>query len=291
MATESVSLAQPHSEAGRLWRVAGATGRWALLLIIAGVIVIPIFYAVAGGFKDNYQLSASPMAMPDPWVVSNYTDVLGSDTFWIQLKNSVLIAAITTAVVLVFASLAAFVFARRSFPGREVVFTLFTLGLLFPSAVAILPLFVLVRTLGLLDNPLGIALPQAAFALPLTIIILRPFFRSIPNELEDAALIDGCGTFGFFWRILLPLSRPVLATIAVLTIVASWNQFLLPLVILSDQANWTLPLGVSNFSTQYSSDTARILAYTSLSLVPALVFYLFAERQIVGGLTSGAVKG
>lgn len=291
MATESVSLAQPRSEAGRLSRVAGSSARWALLLVLTGVIVIPVFYAVIGGFKDNFQLSASPMAMPDPWVVSNYTDVLGSDTFWIQLKNSVLIAAITTVVVLVFASLAAFVFARRSFPGREVVFTLFTLGLLFPSAVAILPLFVLVRTVGLLDNPLGIALPQAAFALPLTIIILRPFFRSIPTELEDAALIDGCGTFGFFWRILLPLSRPVLATIAVLTIVASWNQFLLPLVILSDQANWTLPLGVSNFSTQYSSDTARILAYTSLSLVPALVFYLFAERQIVGGLTSGAVKG
>jgi raffinose/stachyose/melibiose transport system permease protein len=291
MATESVSLAQPRSEAGRLSRVAGAGARWALLLVLAAVIVIPIFYAVMGGFKDNYQLSASPMALPSPWVTSNYTDVLGSDTFWIQLKNSVVIAAVTTIVVLVFASLAAFVFARRSFPGREVVFTLFTLGLLFPSAVAILPLFVLVRTLGLLDNPLGIALPQAAFALPLTIIILRPFFRSIPVELEDAALIDGCGTFGFFWRILLPLSRPVLATVAVLTIVASWNQFLLPLVIISDQANWTLPLGVSNFSTQYSSDTARILAYTSLSLVPALVFYLFAERQLVGGLTSGAVKG
>jgi raffinose/stachyose/melibiose transport system permease protein len=291
MATESISLARPRSEAGRLSRVASATARWALLLVITGVIVIPIFYAVIGGFKDNYQLSASPIALPDPWVPSNYTEVLTSDTFWIQLRNSILIAAVTTIVVLVFASLAAFVFARRRFRGREVVFTLFTLGLLFPSAVAILPLFVLVRTVGLLDNPLGIALPQAAFALPLTIIILRPFFRSIPLELEDAALIDGCGTFGFFWRILLPLSRPVLATIAVLTIVSSWNSFLLPLVILSDQANWTLPLGVSNFSTQYSSDTARILAYTSLSLVPALVFYLFAERQLVGGLTSGAVKG
>ena len=138
MATESVSLAQPRSEAGRLSRVVGSSARWALLLVLTGVIVIPIFYAVIGGFKDNFQLSASPMAMPDPWVVSNYTDVLGSDTFWIQLKNSVLIAGITTVVVLVFASLAAFVFARRSFPGREVVFTLFTLGLLFPSAVAIL---------------------------------------------------------------------------------------------------------------------------------------------------------
>jgi raffinose/stachyose/melibiose transport system permease protein len=145
--------------------------------------------------------------------------------------------------------------------------------------------------MGLLDNPLGIMLPQAAFALPLTIIILRPFFRSIPKELEDAASIDGCGSFGFFWRVLLPLSRPALATVAVLAVVSSWNAFLLPLVLLSDQANWTLPLGVTNFSTQYSSDTARILAYTTLALIPALLFYVIAERQLVSGLTSGSVKG
>ena len=291
MATESISIVHERAGPGRLTRVISTVGRWAVLIVIAGAIVIPVLYAILGGFKDNYQLSASPMALPDPWLTSNYTEILGSESFWLQLKNSVLIAGITVAIVLLFASLAAFVFARRSFPGREVVFTLFTLGLLFPSAVAILPLFVLVRTVGLLDNPLGIALPQAAFALPLTIIILRPFFRSIPAELEDAALIDGCGAFGFFWRVLLPLSKPVLGTVAVLTIVTSWNQFLLPLVILSDQANWTLPLGVTNFSTQYSSDTAKILAYTSLSLIPALAFYLVAERQLVGGLTSGAVKG
>ena len=165
------------------------------------------------------------------------------------------------------------------------------LGLLFPVAIAILPLFILVRQLGLLDNPLGVALPQAAFGLPLTIVILRPFFRAIPVELEDAARIDGCGTFGFFWRIVLPLSRPALATVAVLAIVGSWNAFLLPLVVFSSSDQWTLPLGVMNFSTQYTSDTARVLAFTTLSLIPALVFYVIAERQIVGGLTSGAVKG
>ena len=217
--------------------------------------------------------------------------MLGSESFWQQLGNSILIAVLTTLTVVAFASLAAFVFARRRFRGREVLFTFFTLGLLFPAAVAILPLFILIRTVGLLDSALGIALPQAAFALPLTIIILRPFFRSIPVELEDAAAIDGCGSFGFFWRVLLPLSRPALATVSVLAIVSSWNAFLLPLIILSDQANWTLPLGVTNFSTQYSSDTAAILAYTSLALVPALLFYLVAERQLIGGLTGGAVKG
>jgi raffinose/stachyose/melibiose transport system permease protein len=136
-----------------------------------------------------------------------------------------------------------------------------------------------------------VALPQAAFQVPLTIVILRPFFRSIPTELEDAARIDGCGLFGFFWRVLLPLSRPAIATVSVLAVVLSWNEFLLPLLILSGQDQWTLPLGVMNFSTEYTSDIARVLAFTTLAMIPALAFYVIAERQIVGGLTSGAVKG
>jgi raffinose/stachyose/melibiose transport system permease protein len=275
----------------RLRRRLSAVGRYSLLLLVAAVIIVPVGYAVLGGFKDPAQLANDPIGLPNPWVTSNYTDTLTSPSFWRQLANSTIIAALSTVVVVLFAALAAFVFARRAFPGREVLYTLFTLGLLFPAAVAILPLFILVRDLGLLDNPLGIALPEAAFGLPLTIVILRPFFRSIPTELEDAAYIDGCGSFGFFWRILLPLSRPVLATVGVLAIVASWNQFLLPLVMLSSESNWTLPLGVTNFSTQYTTDTARILAYTTLALVPAIVFYLFAERQLVGGLTQGSVKG
>jgi len=269
----------------------GAVLRYGLLVAVAAIIVVPVAYAVLGGFKDSAQLAADPVGLPNPWVTTNYTDALGSPSFWRQLGNSTLIALISTLVVVLLAALAAFAFARRTFPGRELLYTLFTLGLLFPAAVAILPLFILVRDLGLIDNPLGIALPEAAFGLPLTIVILRPFFRSIPTELEDAASIDGCGQFGFFFRVLLPLSRPALATVAILAIVFSWNQFLLPLVMLSSESNWTLPLGVTNFSTQYTTDTARILAYTSLALVPAFVFYLVAERQIVGGLTSGGVKG
>jgi raffinose/stachyose/melibiose transport system permease protein len=272
-------------------RTAGTLVRSAVLLTVAAVIVIPIAYAVLGGFRDAPQLAADPVGLPDPWIWTNYTESITSPAFWNQLRNSVVVAGLSTIVVVLFGALAAFVIARRSFPGREVAYTLFTLGLLFPVTVAILPLLILVRDLGLLDNPLGLALPEAAFGLPLTIIILRPFFRNIPNELEDAASMDGCGPLGFFFRILLPLSRPVLVTVAVLAIVSSWNQFLLPLVMLSDSENWTLPLGVTNFSTQYTTDTARILAYTSLALVPALVFYLVAERQLVGGLTSGSVKG
>jgi len=274
--------------------VPGAIG-YVVLLGVTAAIVLPLLYALLGGFKTNGQLAANPVAiLPDPWVFSNYTDVLigeNAATFWGQLWNSVVVAAIAVGLTVFCASLAAFVFARIRFPGREALYTLFVFGLLFPTAVAILPLYILVRDLGLSGSPLGVALPQAAFQLPLSIVILRPFFRSIPAELEDAARIDGCGSFGFFWRVLLPLSRPALATVSVLALVTTWNAFLLPLVLLGDASQWTLPLGVMNFSTEYSSDLARTLAYVVISIIPALIFYAVAERHIVGGLTAGSVKG
>jgi raffinose/stachyose/melibiose transport system permease protein len=261
-----------------------------VLLIVGAVIVVPLAYTVLGGFRTTGQLAARPVALPDPWVPTNYTEILTSDTFWQQLGQSAVIAGISTLVVVSAAAMAAYVFARFAFPGRELMYGLFTLGLLFPIAVAILPLYLTIRQLGLVGSPLGVALPQAAFGIPITVLILRPFFQSIPRELEDAAAIDGCGRFGFFWRILLPLSRPALSTVAVLAVVTSWNAFLLPLIVLTGANDWTLPLGLTNYSTQYSADTARVLAFTALSMVPALGFYLVAERQLVGGL-AGAVKG
>jgi raffinose/stachyose/melibiose transport system permease protein len=266
-------------------------GLYAIAVVVALAVLVPVLYAVLGGFRDTGQIAADPVGLPSPWVWSNYGDILGDSTFWRQVWNSTLIAFLSTVFTVPLAALAAFVFARFAFRGREVFYTVFTLGLLFPVAVAILPIFIMVRNLGLLDNPLGVALPQAAFGLPMTIIILRPFFASFPNELQDAAAIDGCGPIRFFWRILLPLSRPVLATVSVLAIVGSWNAFLLPLVVLTEAGNWTLPLGVTNYSTQYTADIARILAFTTLSMVPALVFYAFAERHLIAGLTTGAVKG
>ena len=286
----------PHQRPGRLARMGrGSVASYAVLLAVAGLVVAPLLYAVLGGFKSNGQLVGDPgSVIPDPWVFTNYTDVLfgsASAAFWQEVRNSLIVAVIAVTFTVVPASLAAFVFARIEFRGREALYTLFTLGLLFPAAVAILPLYILVRDIGLSGNFLGVALPEAAFGLPLTIIILRPFFRSIPAELEDAAMIDGCGTFGFFWRVLLPLARPAIATVSVLAIVGTWNAFLLPLILLSGESQWTLPLGVMNFSGTYSADQARILAFTVLAIMPAIIFYAFAERQLVGGLTAGAVKG
>jgi raffinose/stachyose/melibiose transport system permease protein len=275
----------------RLRRIGVRAALYLIAWLVALAVLAPVVYAILGGFRDTGQIGSNPVGLPDPWVFTNYTEILRSGTFWRQVYNSTLIALVSTVLTVPLAALAAFVFARFAFPGREALYTVFTLGLLFPVAVAILPIFIMVRSLGLLDSPLGVALPQAAFGLPMTIIILRPFFHSFPNELQDAAAIDGCGAFRFFWQILLPLSRPVLATVSVLAIVGSWNAFLLPLVVLTDAANWTLPLGVTNYSTQYTADTARILAFATLSIVPALVLYAFAERHLVRGLTSGAVKG
>jgi raffinose/stachyose/melibiose transport system permease protein len=265
-------------------------GLYVVAMFVLGVIILPLTFSVLGGFRSNQQLVERPVGFPDPWVFDNYTAILGSGTFWRQVFNSTLIAMLATLFVLPAASMAAFVISRYPFRGREIVYGLFTLGLLFPAAVAILPLFITLRQVGLLSNPLGVALPQAAFGLPIAIVIMRPFFRSIPQEIQDAAAIDGCGPFRFYWSIMLPLSRPVLSTVAVITIVTSWNSFLLPLLVLIEPDQHTLPIGVNNISSQYSTDFARVLAYTTLSMIPALAFYAIAERQIVGGLTAGAVR-
>ncbi|MFC9912546.1 carbohydrate ABC transporter permease [Streptomyces sp. NPDC127197] len=264
---------------------------YAIVWLVGVVMVTPLLYAFVSGFKSTDQLSRNTFGLPSPWVASNYTDVLASGSFWRMLGSSTLIAVGTAVLTVGTAALAAFALARFAFRGRELLFTLFTAGLMFPFAVAILPLFVLLRTFGLLDNPWGVILPQAAFGLPMTIVILRGFFREIPGELEEAATLDGCSAFGFFWRILLPMARPALGTVSILAIVGSWNNFLLPLLVFSDQTWWTIPIGVQQFQGQYATDIARVFAYLVLAMVPALAFYAVAERQLIGGITMGATKG
>ncbi|MET7808313.1 carbohydrate ABC transporter permease [Micromonospora chersina] len=263
---------------------------YALALAVAAVSIAPILYVIVGGFRTTPQIVADPGGLPDPWVFDNYSRVLTQSKFWQQAFNSGVIALGTTLGVVVLGMAAAFVLARYAFRGREALYTFFTLGLLFPAGAAILPLYLMLRDLNLVNSYYAVILPQVAFQLPLTIVILRPFLSAIPRELEDAAAIDGAGRLGFLWRIALPLSRPAIVTVGVLAFVASWNAFLLPLLVLGDVNLHTLPLGVQNFSSQFSTDTAGVLAFTSLAMLPALFFFTLAEKQIVGGL-QGAVKG
>ena len=264
-----------------------------LIYLIALVVVAftlgPVLYGVLGGFRTNAQLAESPAGMPDPWVLTNYAGVLSNPNFWKYALNSTVIALMTTALVVVFGIMAAYPLARYKFKGREQLFTVFVLGLLFPATVAIIPLFILITDLGMGNTWWGVALPQAAFALPVTVVILRPFLQALPDELEEAALLDGASRIGFFWRILLPLSGPGMVTVGVLAFVGSWNAYLLPLLLLQSDMK-TLPLGVADFSSEYSSDTAGVFAFTSLAMIPALVFFLAMQKRIVNGL-QGAVKG
>jgi raffinose/stachyose/melibiose transport system permease protein len=259
-------------------------------IVVIGITVIPLLFVVLGGFRTNAQINDDPAGLPSPWVTGNYLTILTSPVFWEDLRNSAVIAVVATVLAVGFGSMAGYALSRYAFRGREGTYTLFTLGLLFPISAASLPLYLLLKDIGLLDNPLGVAIPEAAFSLPVTIVILRPFMAAIPNEIEDAAVLDGASRLGFFWRVLLPLSRPALATVAILAFVTSWNQYLLPLLVFDDPTQFTLPLGVATFQSQFSQDTAKVLAFTALSMIPTLGFFVLAERRIVGGLT-GAVKG
>lgn len=263
---------------------------YAIALVVVALTLGPVLYAILGGFRTNAQLAESPAGLPDPWTMKNYRFVLTSSDFWTYALNSTVIAIITTVLVVVLGLMAAYPLARYRFRWREPLYMVFVVGLLFPATVAIIPLFILVtRDLKLGDSWWGVALPQAAFALPVTVVILRPFLMALPDELEEAALMDGASRIGFFWRIVVPLSRPGMITVGVLAFVGSWNAYLLPLLLLQGDMR-TLPLGVADFSSQYSSDTAGVFAFTSLAMIPALVFFLVMQRRIVSGL-QGAVKG
>jgi raffinose/stachyose/melibiose transport system permease protein len=245
-----------------------------VILLVVAITLVPMLYLILSGFRTTGQLGSNPNGLPHPWAV----------------LNSAIIAVVATALAMVLGSMAAFALSRYAFRGRDGLFLLFTVGLLFPLNTAALPLFLLLQKIGMNDNLFGVALPEAAFSLPVTIVILRPFMRAIPGELEDAATVDGATRIRFFVRILLPLSRPALITVGILAFVTSWNIYLLPLIVLSTPSHFTLPLAVAMFQSQYSTDTARVFAYTALSMLPALSIFVFAQRYLVGGLV-GAIRG
>jgi len=271
-----------------LGRVSWVT--YVVAFALVGVCIGPVLYIIIGGFRTNAEITTDPAGFPSTWQFVNYAEVLKGSIFWREVANSVICGVFTTLGVVVLGVAASFVLARYSFSGRAAMYALFASGLMFPMTVAITPLYILIRGLGLTDNLAGIILPQIAFALPTTIIILVPFLRAIPKELEEAAAIDGASRLGFFFRMVIPLSVPGVVTVGILAFIASWNSYMLPLFILNNEGSYTLPLGVQAFASQYSVDTARVLAFTSLSMIPALVFFSLFEHRIISGL-SGAVKG
>ncbi len=265
--------------------------QYLILSLITLVIVVPLVVLLFASLKTTGEMFLSPYTIPNPPRWENYWSILLAPSYWVFMKNSLIVMAASTLGVLVVCSMAAFVFARMKFRGKNALFTFLTLGLMFPITVAIMPVYLVVRQMKMTDTLAAVILVQTAFGISGSLLILRGFFTAVPFELQDAAAIDGCSSFGFFWRVLLPLVRPALAAVAALTMIVSWNDLLTPLVILDSESKWTLPLGTMQFQGQYSSDLAAVSAFVALSAIPAIIFYVFAERQIVSGLTAGALKG
>jgi raffinose/stachyose/melibiose transport system permease protein len=265
--------------------------QYIILSIITLIVLVPIVILVFGALKTRGEMFSHPYTFPIPAHWENFELILKTPSFWIMMRNSLFVMVGTTMGMLIICSLASFIFARMQFRGKDLAFNILTMGLMFPITVAIMPVYLVIRQMHLIDTLLAVILVQTAFGISGNILILRGFFASIPMELQDSAYIDGCTPFGFFWRILLPLARPALAAIGALTMIISWNDLLTPLVLLNSDTLWTLPLGTMQFQGQYSSDLALTAAFVTLSAVPAIIFYVFAERQIVSGLTAGAIKG
>jgi raffinose/stachyose/melibiose transport system permease protein len=264
--------------------------QYLVLTIVALIILVPIVIMVFGALKTRGEMFTHPYTPPIPPHWENFGEIVKTPSFWLLLRNSLIVMVFSTAGVLAVCSLAAFVFARMQFRGKDLAFNILTLGLMFPITVAIMPVYLVIRQMQLIDTLLAVILVQTTFGISMNTLILRGFFQSIPMELQDAASMDGCSTLEFFWFILLPLARPALAAVGALTMIVSWNDLLTPLVLLNSDKLWTLPLGTMQFQGQYSADLALTSAFVTLSALPAILFYLVAERQIVSGLTAGAIK-
>lgn len=270
---------------------AGLAWRYTLLGVLALAVLMPLVAAVLGGFKSIAELRADPFGLPEVWRWQQYAGILGTSRYWRMMGNSLMIAGGTTALTLLLASMAAFTFSHLHFWGQRYLLQYVMIGLLFPAATAILPLFIQVRDLGLLDHHLGVVLPSVAFSLGAAILLFRGAFRELPHELLDAARIDGAGYLRFYWQIVLPLSRPIMATVGVITFVQSWNGYLMPLILLNSVERFPWPLGIMAYQGEFGTDWPLVLAYVTLTILPVVLLFLVAQRALVAGLGAGAVKG
>ena len=272
-------------------RPAVSVFQWITLMVIMAFVLIPLWTTLIGGFKEIGELRVNPFGLPASWDPVRFTEIITGSRYFPSMGASLLVAFGTVALSMLLSSMAAFAFAHIKFFGSRYLMAYLMLGLLFPAATGILPLFIKMRDLGMLDSHWGMIIVQAAFSLSFSILLFHNFFKELPKELIDAARMDNCGYIRIYWYVTLPLCLPIIATVGVFNFVGSWNSFLLPLIVLNTDANYTWPLGIMQFQGQYGSDWPRILAYLTLSLLPAIVFFLAAQRYIISGLTGGAVKG
>jgi multiple sugar transport system permease protein len=277
VATIAKLVPKPMSRGARLGRY---TVTYAVLVLGLIVSIFPYLLALFTSLKSPAQLyAAAPWSLPTNPTFANFTQILQSG-FGRYLLNTIIVAAIVTVGQLIFSSMAAYAFARLEFPGREALFSLYIATLMVPNIVTLIPLFIIVKDLGLVNTYMGLVLPYV-LGQPFGIFLMRQYFLSVPKDIEAAARIDGAGTWAIFFRIMLPLSRPVLATLAIITVVGSWNNFVWPLIITNSESLRTLPVGLAAFQSNFGTQYNVMMAGSVVALLPLILIFTVFQRQIV----------
>ena len=255
------------------------------------VTTLPFIFVVMTSLKSQQEtFTGSVWALPERLNFENYLAVLQGG-FWVYLRNSVFVLVLSIGLILVISSMAAYAFARLKFRLNKPLFGLIVAGMIVPIHITLIPIYLLIRNVGLYDTQFALIGPYVATALPISIFILTEFMRQIPKELEEAAKLDGCGPFGIFWKVFLPLSGPGLSTVAIYNGISLWNEFIFAYLLTSNPANRTLPLAIWDFQGQYTSNIPAILSVVTLTSLPLIVAYAFGQERIVKGMMAGALKG
>jgi multiple sugar transport system permease protein len=264
-----------------------------LLVLVGGMaMVTPFVWAISTSLKARgAMMTYPPVLIPEEPTVAPYTELLRRYPFARVFGNSVVVAVATTLGQLVICSMAGYAFARFRFRGRDVLFVLYLATLMVPFAVVVTPLFIIIKQLGWTNSYAGLIVPGMFSAFGT--FFMRQFFQSVPRELEEAATIDGAGTLLTFWRIVLPMTGPAIATLAVLSFMGSWNSFLLPMLIINDRHLMTLPVALADLQGQYPGQMRLnvVMAGTVLSTIPTILFFLLAQRWVIEGVAGSGVKG
>ncbi len=262
-----------------------------LLVLNTIGVVVPLLLALVSSFKSTAEIMNAPFGLPEHWSLSNFAQVLGEGNFGTYFLNSVLVTLGSEVLILGFSAMAGYALGRYRFRLNDALYTLILMGLMIPSKLLLVPLFLQLKQMGLLDSLWGLILVYAAGGIPAGVFIMTGFFRALPQALESAARIDGASEWTLFHRIMLPLVRPQLAIVAIYTAIPIWNDFLLPIVFISSPERKTLPQGLSVFFGEHAVNMGALFAGLTVSALPLVLLYLVLSEQFIKGLTAGAVKG
>jgi len=264
---------------------------WAILMVYGIVTIYPFFWLIMSAFKTNEDFYSRPFGLPVNWQWENFTRAWESAKLGTAFMNSLIVSLGSLAVTLFIAALASFVLARFQFRMKGMIMAFFVVGMLIPIHSTLVPLFILMKQIKLLNTYWALILPYTAFALPTAIFVLSAYLMSIPKDIEEASFIDGTGVWGLFLKVILPMSLPALSTVTILSFLHSWNDFSFALVFISKTSLKTLPLGIANFADGYQTDYGLTLAGMTISVIPTVIMYLIFQEQVMKGMTAGAVKG